>query len=74
MLGYNFPFMFHFPALHFSTWGWVAVIGGAFAIGMNKGGLTGLGVLPVLLFAMGDGNHSLATAKAIWEKMKPQPG
>ncbi len=24
----------------------------------------------VLLFAMGDGNHSLATAKAIWEKMK----
>ncbi|MBK9601763.1 MAG: DUF1015 domain-containing protein [Anaerolineales bacterium] len=29
---------------------------------------------PVLLFAMGDGNHSLATAKAIWEKMKPQVG
>ncbi len=29
---------------------------------------------PVLLFAMGDGNHSLATAKAIWEKMKPQAG
>lgn len=25
---------------------------------------------PVLLFAMGDGNHSLATAKAIWEKIK----
>ncbi|MCJ7612637.1 MAG: DUF1015 domain-containing protein [Candidatus Aminicenantes bacterium] len=25
---------------------------------------------PVLLFAMGDGNHSLATAKAIWEKAK----
>ena len=24
----------------------------------------------VLLFAMGDGNHSLATAKAIWEKTK----
>jgi hypothetical protein len=23
-----------------------------------------------LLFAMGDGNHSLATAKAVWEKMK----
>jgi hypothetical protein len=23
---------------------------------------------------MGDGNHSLATAKAIWEKMKPQVG
>ncbi len=25
---------------------------------------------PVLLFAMGDGNHSLATAKAVWEKLK----
>jgi len=30
--------------------------------------------LPVLLFAMGDGNHSLATAKAYWEKIKPQVG
>ena len=29
---------------------------------------------PILLFAMGDGNHSLATAKAIWEKIKPQVG
>ena len=29
---------------------------------------------PVLLFAMGDGNHSLATARAVWEKMKPQVG
>jgi uncharacterized protein (DUF1015 family) len=29
---------------------------------------------PVLLFAMGDGNHSLATAKAIWEKKKIQVG
>jgi hypothetical protein len=28
----------------------------------------------VLLFAMGDGNHSLATAKAIWEQMKPEVG
>jgi hypothetical protein len=28
----------------------------------------------VLLFAMGDGNHSLATAKAIWEQIKPQVG
>ncbi len=27
---------------------------------------------PVLLFAMGDGNHSLATAKAIWEQIKGQ--
>lgn len=26
---------------------------------------------PVLTFAMGDGNHSLATAKACWEDLKP---
>ncbi len=29
---------------------------------------------PVLLFAMGDGNHSLATARAVWEKMRAQAG
>jgi hypothetical protein len=29
---------------------------------------------PVMLFAMGDGNHSLATAKAIWEQVKGQVG
>lgn len=29
---------------------------------------------PPLLFAMGDGNHSLATAKAIWEKIKEKVG
>jgi hypothetical protein len=35
----------------------------------------GLGpAVPVMLFAMGDGNHSLATAKAIWEQIKPQAG
>lgn len=28
----------------------------------------------VLLFAVGDGNHSLATAKSIWEKIKPRVG
>jgi hypothetical protein len=28
----------------------------------------------VILFAMGDGNHSLATAKAIWEKIKIKVG
>jgi hypothetical protein len=28
----------------------------------------------LLLFAAGDGNHSLATAKSIWEKIKPQVG
>jgi len=27
-----------------------------------------------LLFAMGDGNHSLATAKAVWEELKPSVG
>lgn len=31
-------------------------------------------VTPVLLFAMGDGNHSLATAKAIWERIKGEVG
>jgi uncharacterized membrane protein YfcA len=44
--------MFDFSSLHFSSWGWVAVFAGAFCIGMNKGGLTGLGVVPVLIFAM----------------------
>ncbi|PKN97798.1 MAG: DUF1015 domain-containing protein [Chloroflexi bacterium HGW-Chloroflexi-4] len=29
---------------------------------------------PVLLFASGDGNHSLATAKSCWEKLKPLVG
>ncbi len=28
----------------------------------------------ILLFAVGDGNHSLATAKSIWEKIKSQVG
>ena len=32
------------------------------------------GGAPPLLFAMGDGNHSLATAKAIWEELKPTVG
>lgn len=30
------------------------------------------GTADVLLYAMGDGNHSLATAKAIWEKLKEE--
>ncbi|MBI9045363.1 MAG: DUF1015 domain-containing protein [Anaerolineaceae bacterium] len=38
----------------------------------NKYNLTGDHGL--LLFAMGDGNHSLATAKAIWEKNKAEVG
>lgn len=29
---------------------------------------------PVLLFASGDGNHSLATAKSCWERLKPTVG
>jgi hypothetical protein len=29
---------------------------------------------PPMLFAMGDGNHSLATAKAIWERVKATAG
>jgi uncharacterized membrane protein YfcA len=48
----TFPAMLHLPPLHFSSLGWLAVIGGAFGIGLNKGGLTGLGILPVLLFAV----------------------
>ena len=43
--------MLTLPPLHFSTLGWLAVTGGAFGIGLNKGGLTGLGILPVVLFA-----------------------
>lgn len=39
------------PALHLSALDWLIVLCGAFAIGMNKGGLAGLGILPVLLFA-----------------------
>jgi hypothetical protein len=30
--------------------------------------------MPVMVFAMGDGNHSLATAKAIWEQIKTAVG
>jgi len=36
-----------------------------YGVGEDKG---------VLLFAAGDGNHSLATAKSIWEKIKAQAG
>jgi uncharacterized membrane protein YfcA len=44
--------MSQLAALHFSFLGWLAVAGGAVGIGLNKGGLTGLGILPVLLFAV----------------------
>jgi uncharacterized protein len=40
------------PPIHFSALGWLAIASGAFAIGLNKGGLTGFGILPVLLFAI----------------------
>jgi len=50
--GYKVFPMFSLPSLPFSGWGWLVVILGAFAIGLNKGGLTGLGVLPVLFFAL----------------------
>lgn len=36
-----------------------------YGVGSEKG---------ILLFAVGDGNHSLATAKASWEKLKPCVG
>ncbi len=44
--------MFLPPQLHFSFWEWLAVGGGALTIGLNKGGLTGAGILPILLFAI----------------------
>jgi len=44
--------MLSLHSLHFSSLGWLAVTGGALGIGLNKGGLTGLGILPVLLFAV----------------------
>jgi hypothetical protein len=36
-----------------------------YGLGADKG---------ILLFAVGDGNHSLATAKSIWETLKPTVG
>ena len=38
-------------ALHFTGLEWIAAFLGALAIGLNKGGLTGLGILPVVFFA-----------------------
>jgi len=49
---YNVSLMFSLDSLHFSGWGWLAATAGALCIGMNKGGLTGIGILPVLLFAV----------------------
>lgn len=41
------------------------VFSAKYGVGLDK---------PVLLFAMGDGNHSLATAKSVWERIKPEVG
>jgi hypothetical protein len=41
------------------------VFAGKYGVSSDKG---------ILLFAVGDGNHSLATAKSIWEALKPKVG
>ena len=53
-----------------------ATMGALAALGEREAFLEryGLGDAAVLLYAMGDGNHSLATAKAIWESTKDQLG
>nr|AGS53370.1 protein UCP033563 [uncultured bacterium contig00018] len=51
---------------------WAALAGGLEALAGKAGGRYGAarpGESP-FLFAMGDGNHSLATAKAVWEEYK----
>src|SRR5277367_4113940 len=44
--------MSQLAALHLSGLGWLAVMAGALSVGLNKGGLTGIGILHVLIFAM----------------------
>ncbi len=39
-------------SFHFSTWEWVIAAVGALFVGMSKGGLTGVGIAPVLIFAL----------------------
>ncbi len=53
-----------------------ATMGALAALGERSAFLQryGLDDAAVLLYAMGDGNHSLATAKAIWESTKEQLG
>ncbi len=41
------------------------------ALSALAGEQTGRFGKPLLLYAMGDGNHSLAAAKAVWEEIKP---
>lgn len=48
----------------------VAVAGALEAVADQKSYQARYGSPDVLLFAVGDGNHSLATAKAIWEETK----
>lgn len=49
----------------------LAALGDAAAFATRYGVAPGT---PPMLFAVGDGNHSLATAKAIWEQHKAQVG
>jgi len=37
---------------HFSAWGWAIAVCGALFVGLGKGGLTGVGIVPVLIFAL----------------------
>jgi uncharacterized membrane protein YfcA len=41
----------HPSLLHFTVLGWLIALAGALAIGSSKGGLAGLGILPVVCFA-----------------------
>jgi len=40
-----------FSGFHFTTAAWFLLLFGAFGIGANKGGLAGMGILPVICFA-----------------------
>lgn len=44
--------MFSPGHFEYTALGWCAVLGGAFIIGLNKGGLAGAGIIPILLFAV----------------------
>jgi uncharacterized membrane protein YfcA len=38
--------------VHLETWQWVVLVIGALGVGLSKGGISGLGILPVALFAL----------------------
>jgi uncharacterized membrane protein YfcA len=44
--------MSQLAALHLSGLGWLTVMAGALSVGLNKGGLAGIGILQVVIFAM----------------------